>query len=186
MPKRHSEFINHLNELLKVMTSARLSRLIGVADSRIPEWRRGLRLPSPDTLIKLGRVALEHKLADPFFFWALAGVDTEGLRLMADSVQKRQYELAGPTVPIPRFRETLSGREEIGPPIPLPTEFIPSPETTICSLISQQSLDVVDAPKGLFIVDTSVERAENLRDLWDRVVMIRFYPALRTGFPDGI
>ena len=187
MPKRHSEFINHLNKLLEVMTSAWLSKLIGVADSRIPEWRRGLRLPSPDTLIKLGKVALEQKLDDPFFFWALAGVDTETLLVMADKVQERRYELTGPTVPIPRFRATEQSREDAGSPIPLPTEFIPNPAATICLVKDNESTGIVDAPRGLIILDTSVEGIENLSDLWEQVVALYFTPRFPSSVePNGI
>jgi transcriptional regulator with XRE-family HTH domain len=195
MPKKNSEFINRLRTILGRMSGAELARRLGVSDSRIPEWNAGRRLPSPDTLIKLGKFALELKLDDPFFFWALAGVDTHTLRLMADETVKWEYGIAGSTVPIRRFEETETGRVEVGPPVSLPAEFIPNPVETICVLVSGepsagQPLSIVrEAPRGLFILDTSVEGTEDLRPLWGKVVMLHYtaephdlyYPGVYAG-----
>jgi transcriptional regulator with XRE-family HTH domain len=182
MAKKKSQFIDRLEAVLQKMKSAELARLLGVSDSRIPEWRRGRRLPPPDTLIKLGKLALERGLGDPFFFWALAGVDTQTLRRMAGNVHEEQYRTAGPTVPVPRFRYTESGREEAGPPVPLPAEFIPNVPRTICVLVDRASTAFIRAPSGLFILDTSLEGTQDLRALWDRVVIVGYAP--RGPYPE--
>jgi transcriptional regulator with XRE-family HTH domain len=186
MRKKNSQFVKHLGEALdSVQKQSELARLIGVSESRIPEWMKGTRLPSPDTLINLGKLALERGLPDPFFFWALAGVDTQTLRKMADRVRERQYELVGPTVPVPRFRETLTGREEVGPPVALPTEFLPNPLATICLLVDEKSTAVVSSPRGLVILDTSFEGVDDLSALWERVVMLRYAPTV-AAYEKGI
>ncbi len=173
MPKRNSQFIKHLDAVLGEMKPAELARKLQVSDSRIPEWMAGKRLPSPDTLIKLGKLALEYKVPDPFFFWALAGHDAQTLRSMATNVVEDWYRAAGETVAIPRFRETKDGREEAGPPVSLPAEFVPNRLATICLLVDDKSTGITHAPNGLFILDTSVEGAEDLSHLWERVVMVR-------------
>lgn len=175
MSKKNSRFIELLKEGLEnVGTQTALAKLIRASESRIPEWMKGDRLPSPDTLINLGKLALERGWSDPFFFWALAGVDTHILRLMADKVQKKQYELAGETVPIPCFRETTDGREEAGPPVSLPVRFLPHPDLTVCLLVDERATAIVNSPQGLFIIDASVEGAEDLSALWGHVVALRF------------
>jgi hypothetical protein len=174
MARKSSEFVNHLEAVLKHMTNTTLAKLVDASDSRIPEWRAGKRLPSPDTLIKLGKVALEYKLPDPFFFWALAGVDTETLRLMAHKVQERRDQLTGPTVPISRFRETSQGREEAGPPIPLPSEFIPNPDSTVCFVVDKDASAVLDSPHAIFILDETDKNASNLLPFWGKVVFAEY------------
>jgi len=171
MPKRHSEFIDHLGKLLEKMSSAQLSELAGVADSRIPEWKKGRRLPSANTLIKMGGIALQYKLDDPFFFWSMAGVDPQTLRVMAARILQIDYEIAGDTVPIKRFRETIGGREEAGLPIPLPVEFVPNPSSTICLVMDEKATAVSQSPKGVLLVDTSIEGTEDPAPLWGHVVV---------------
>lgn len=173
MRKKNSQFIKLLKDGLdRVGKQSELAKLIGASESRIPEWMKGDRLPSPDTLINLGRLALERGWPDPFFFWALAGIDTQTLRSMADKVQKRQYELVGETVPISRFRYTEKGREEAGPPVPLPAEFIPNPEQTICLLIDEDSSGVASAPRGALILDISIDGTRNVVAYQERVVAV--------------
>jgi transcriptional regulator with XRE-family HTH domain len=186
MRKKNSQFIKLLKDgLEEIEKQSKLAKLIGVSESRIPEWMKGDRLPSPDTLINLGKLALERRWSDPFFFWALAGIDTLTLRSMADRVQKRQYELMGDTVPIPRFRETLQGRQDAGPAIPLPREFVPNPDATICLELSGPS-DVVDAPHGVFILDTSILGTANVWAYQERVVLVDVPQLPGHGNPAGL
>jgi len=177
MMKKNSEFISRLRGMIAELGSnAELARASGVSDSRIPEWMAGSRLPSPETLIKLGRIALERGMADPFFFWALAGMDTRTLRLMAEGVLETRYKIGGEAIAVPRFRETKQGREEAGPPVPLPAEFIPNPPSTICLVLDEKSDAVIEHPRGLLIVDTSSQSAEDVQSLWNRVVVLRYAP----------
>lgn len=187
MGKKRSQFKAHLQGLVdKVAKQSDLAKRLGVSESRIPEWMAGKRLPSPDTLIKLGRLALEYRLPGPFFFWALAGVDAETLEKMADEIAEGRYKVVGNTVPIPRFRETGHGREETGGPVPLPVEFVPNPRTTICLEVDEKSSGVVDGPKGLFILDTSVFGTSDVLAHQEQVVMV-YMPGLPIGgHPKGI
>jgi transcriptional regulator with XRE-family HTH domain len=189
MRTKNSQFIKLLKDgLERVGKQSELAKLIGASESRIPEWMKGDRLPSPDTLINLGKLALERGWSDPFFFWALAGVDTQTLRLMADKVQKRQYELLGETVPVPRFRETEHGREEAGPPVPLPVEFIPNLASTSCLVVDEQPSRIRSAPRGLFLVDSSARDAQNLSGLWGKVIFadLALQEKNQGVFPNGI
>jgi hypothetical protein len=108
---------------------------------------------------------------------------------MANRVQERQFELVGPTVPIPRFRYTENGREDAGPPVPFPTEFVPDPASAICVIADEGSTALVDCPKGALLVDTSCEGAESLQGLWGHVVLVDIVPGghiLNTSDKAGI
>lgn len=150
MRKKNPAFLEHLKEVItKVGTQAKVAKEISASGSRIPEWNAGKRLPSADTLIRLGRVALEHSASDPFYFWALAGIDPQTLKSMASKVVEWEEEVAGPTIPIRRYRQTLEGREESGPPVSLPSEFVPRPRQTVCLDVDGAiGSDVLEAPRG--------------------------------------
>jgi hypothetical protein len=80
----------------------------------------------------------------------------------------------GEMVLIPRFRETEHGREEAGRPVPLAVEFVPNPLATICLAVDEKSDRVIESPRGLLIVDTSYEGAEDLHDLWNGVIVLHY------------
>ena len=185
---RPTESVTRIEEVLaKVGKRVELASALGVSESRISEYIAGKRKPLPETWLKLGKLALKHGLPDPFYFWAQAGHDLGTFQSMGAKVFEAQYSSMGEIVPIPRFRQTEQGREEAGPPLPLPTECIPNPRATICLSLSEKSTGVVDAPKGLFILDTSVESTESLRELWNRVLMIYFdRPEWAPRFPRGV
>jgi hypothetical protein len=186
--KKRSEFGRHLVALIdKVGTHAKLADSLGVSDSRIPEWIAGKRLPPADAMIALGRLALEHALPDPFFFWAQAGVDAQVLQSMADKVLEERYRFAGETIPVLRFRDTKKGREDAGAPVPLPAEFVPNPRTTICLSVDEMSSGVVDAPGGLYILDISIAGTTDVRSLHRQVVLVRYTPEFPGDvWPEGI
>lgn len=94
----------------------------------------------------------------------------------------------GEIIRIPEFRETFQGREAAGPPIALPARFIPHPLNTICLSVDEKSTTVVDVPRGLFILDTSIEGVESLSDLWGRVIMLRYEGRVEDfpEYPDGL
>src|ERR1039458_9851401 len=162
--------------LTRVGKRVQLAAKMGVAESRISEYKAGKRRPTAEGWLALGRLALEFGLPDPFFFWHQARVDRQSLRLMANKITEDESHLTGDTIAIPRFRETERGREEAGPPVPLPLEFIPSPATTICLYVDDRSFGVVDAPRGLIILDTCILGAADVRPLQDHVVMVSYEP----------
>jgi hypothetical protein len=122
----------------------------------------------------LGKLAVEYGLQDPFFFWAKAGIEPQTLQSMVEKITEARYLAMGETVPIPRFRLTLQGRESAGPPLPLPTECLPHPAQTICLVMDKKATGVVSCPRGIFILDTFVEGVEDLSNLWESVVMLQY------------
>ncbi len=111
----------------------------------------------------------------------------------AKQILKQQREeqaaplVGGEVYRIPEFRETATGRESAGAPIPLAARFIPRPEKTICVSVDAQSTGMADSPKGIFILDTSFEGAQDISALWDRVVMLRYAGEFADStFPQGI
>ncbi len=191
MRKKNPAFLEHLKEVItKVGTQAKVAKEISASGSRIPEWNAGKRLPSADTLIRLGRVALEHSASDPFYFWALAGIDPQTLKSMASKVVEWEEEVAGPTIPIRRYRQTLEGREESGPPVSLPSEFVPRPRQTVCLDVDGAiGSDVLEAPRGLFIVEISTTDVDRPKTFWNRVMVVHYAPPEGTSLgtdPHGI
>jgi hypothetical protein len=136
----------------------------------------GKRKPTPEGWIMLGKLALEYGLADPFYFWAQAGVDRQALESMANKIiEGRSAPMTeGETVRFPEFRETLQGREEAGPLIALSARFVPRPLSTIGLSVDEKATAVVNSPKGVFLVDTSIEGTDDLSALWGCVIVLRF------------
>jgi transcriptional regulator with XRE-family HTH domain len=187
MAKKNSEFINRVKSLIAELGSnAELAKASRVSDSRIPEWTGGKRLPSPETLIKLGKIALEHGMSDPFFFWALAGMDTRALRLMAEHVLETRYKIGGEKVLIPRFRWAGNEMEEAGAPVEFSAEFVPNPHTTICLYIDESSEGIGDSPRGAILVDTSAAGSQWREELSQKVVILDYSPKAPTAWPVGL
>lgn len=185
--KKNSEFINRLRKLLAALGSnAEVARASGVSDSRIPEWITGKRLPSPETLIRLGRVALERGMPDPFFFWALAGMDTRTLRLMTEQVLETRYSVGGKTVPIPRFCYVGGCMQEAGSPVVISAEFVPKPRTTICLCVDEKSQGIADSPRGIILLDTSLRGRQWREELSHKVVILDYSPRAPTSWSAGL
>ncbi len=171
----NAETVARVKELLDMFgRRVRLAAAVDQNESRISEWLSGKRAPTPGDWIRLGKLALEYGLAEPFFFWEQAGIDSQTVMSMAGKIVKGQYELVGNTVPVRRFRFTEQGREEAGPPIPLPAEFIPNPASTVCIVTDDKATGVVDSPGAVFILDESEKDAPDLTPFWRQVVFARF------------
>jgi hypothetical protein len=176
---------------LGIDNQVKFAKRLGFQPTTVNAWLTGASLPSPDAYMALGREA--PNVEDSLFFWECAGLTQNAILLAAAKIEGERIRdvsseiAAGKAVLVPRFRETARGREEAGPPVSLPVEFVPHPRTTICLSVRARDTGIVDAPSGLFILDTSVEGAEHVDELWDRVVMIHYdYPAFATFFPKGI
>jgi transcriptional regulator with XRE-family HTH domain len=172
------------------LTQAELARALGITEQSVSGWKRGEATPSAEAFYRLGSLATRSE--DTIWFWKQAGLDDEKLLAAARKValetlkDPELFIQEGKVVLIPRYRETDKGREEAGPPVPLPAECIPNAASTICFVVDNQSLGVVDAPRGIFIVDTSIEGTENLRDLQNKVVLLYYKPHLPLSMPEGV
>ena len=149
-----------------------------VARSRVSEWEAGKRVPSPKHFYQLGSLA--PKIEDTIWFWDQAGLDEYKLLEAGRKVAGDRAKEGEPlferreVVLIPRFRQTVEGREEAGPPVPLPAEFIPNPGSTICFVVDGKATAIVDSPKALFILDESEKDAPNLLPFWRQVIFASF------------
>jgi transcriptional regulator with XRE-family HTH domain len=157
----------------KSLGQGELARKIGASPSRTSEWLAGTRSPSSDALWKLGKLA---PFPQNVRFWELAGLTKEDILAAAQAIGESRLTRPkeGDMVLVPRFRETEHGREEAGPAVPLPSEFVPNPLVTIFLLVDEKSTAMRHSPHGLFIVDTSFEGAEDLSRLWGHVVLVQF------------
>lgn len=175
--KRKIEIAERIKEVRAAlgMTGVQFARHGGFSQSKVSEWEAGKYPPSAEMFVRLGNVAPLHLR---LWFWKQAGLRQDALNGICGQIAAEQGAppAEGEIVRIPEFRETLQGREEAGPPIPLPARFIPHPERTVCLSVDKRSTAVADSPKGIFIVDTFCEGAEDLSALWSRVVILRYAP----------
>lgn len=189
--KKRSEMAQKLGALIEARGEGQVgfSRRVGTTQSRVSEWLAGKQSPTPEALIKIGNIA-PHP--DRIWFWKRAGLDEQSMLSEAAGILKegeaeaKVLEGKKQVFLIPRFRETAQGREEAGPPVPLPAEFIPNHASTICLLVDEKATGMMSSPDGLFLVDTSVESAEDLQCLWGAVVFVDYRPLEITSGRQGV
>ncbi len=166
--------IRALRKALGDVGQREFAQLIKVRHATVSEWESAKNFPSAESFLALGNLAegQEEKL----WFWEQAGLSRVTLVGLCGKIAAEQWKqpAEGEIIRIPEFRMTAQGREEAGPPVPLPSRFIPHPERTICMSVDEQSIGIADSPKGIFILDTSYEGAEDLSALWGRVVILRY------------
>jgi transcriptional regulator with XRE-family HTH domain len=187
--KKNRQFGHHIKTFREkhYPSQKALADALGVGQTVVSAWERGDNVPSSEAWVKLAGLA--HS-PDNLWFLERAGLHRETIiaaaTALAEDMLVRPRE--GDTVLIPRFRATEDGRQEAGPPVPLPAEFIPNPLATLCLVNDDESTGIIDAPKGLTIVDTTIEGTEDLASLWGHVVALYFTPTPgRTGpDPEGV
>jgi len=187
--KKKSLFPPRIKKLMKDrdVSQVGLSKLARISQSKVSLYLSGDEQPSAAVCAVFGNLA---SYPDNLWFWERGGMDKQAMKTAIGKSNKEEGAPPAPgeVVRIPRFHETLKGREPAGTPIALPSEFIPNPLSTIAILTDEQSTTVVDAPRGLFILDTSIEGVQDLSELWTRVVILRHpgIPGKLTGWPAGI
>ena len=187
--KPRPEYSIRIERLRGTLKQHEFAAKIPVSPSRISEWESGKRPPVAEGFYRLGSLA--DNPDDAIWFWRQAGLDDDALLVAARKIAGDRAKEGEPllekreVVLVARFRETLKGREEAGPPVPLPAEFIPNPGSTICVVVSQIDFGMAFAPRGLFVVDESVKDADALSALWERVVLLD-YPSAIGLYPGGL
>lgn len=164
--------IKKLREEKLNLNQLQFASKIGTAASRVSEWESGKTKPRTEALYRLGSLA--SNIEDTIWFWRQAGLDEKKIVDAARKIGADWQEAK--TVPIPQYRYTKQGRQEAGPPIPLPKEFIPNVASTICLAIDDQSTGVIDAPRGTFVVDTSVQDTQSPSEFYGKVIVFSFSP----------
>ena len=172
--------IQELREALGGGTQEKFAGRLRSKQCTVSTWLRGdeNRKPSADSLIRMAGLAPNPDLASRFL--RLAKISDEAIFSVARKLETDRFREAVPLVEkgeivlVPRYRYTAQGREEAGPPVPLPAEFIPNQRSTICVVVDEAARGIVNAPRGTFIVDTSVEEAQELTQLWEKAVLLDF------------
>ena len=165
-------------------TQKQFARLLGVAQSRISGWEKGKEFPSDEACFRMGNLC--KTMEKRIWFWGKAGLDEQTILATAEGIfrgrlnEANRLSKGGEVILVPRFRETLQGREEAGPPVPLPAEFIPNPGSTICFLVDDKATAIVDSPRALFILDESEKDAPNLLPFWGQVIFVEYDPETGT------
>jgi len=186
--------IHELYQLLGCGTQEEFAARLGFKQGTVSTWLRGdeTRRPSADTLVRMAGLAPEPDLAGRFL--RLVNIPDDTIFSVARKLRTDRFKEAVPLVEkgeivlVPRYRYTAQGREEAGPRVPLPAEFIPERDSTICIVVDEKPSRIVSSPRGLLLVDTSVEGAQNLALLWTNVVLVELElkEASNRRFPDGL
>lgn len=171
--RENAKRIRRLREKILQLNQGEFAAKIPVARSRVSEWEAAKRTPSAEHLYRLGSIAPASE--DTLWFWNQAGLDEQKILTAA---RKLALNAEGErTIPIPRYRYTPQRIEETGPPVPLPTEFIPNPGSTICLVVDKPSTGALGEPRGTFIVDESVKGKASPQQMLHKVVVFSFTPS---------
>lgn len=180
--KRENEIVRQIKLLRKERGENQkdFAKAMSVTQPMMSALEAGRDAPSPAFYLRLANVA---PYPQNVWFWEQAGIDTKKMMAaLGTMLQERSPRLlAGEVARIPRFRETLQGRQEAGAHIPLPVEFIPNPDSTVCLVVDHEATAIVDSPRAVFILDESEVDGGSLLPFWDRVVFIRHRPESGTG-----
>ncbi len=171
MDKRtKARFAKEITALMeaRALTQVALAKLIVENPSRISEWLNGVRSPSSDALFRL---AMEAEPPKSLWFLEQAGITEEKLIAVASHVLRGREGLStelaaeGDVVLVSRYRFTEKGKEQAGKPVPVASEFLPNPGSTICIQVDKTGDHVADSPTGLFLLDES-ERGVDPSPFW--------------------
>ena len=174
--------IQELREALGCRTQEELAARLRSKQGTVSTWLRGdeTRKPSAEMLIRMAGLAPKPDLASRFL--RLADISDEAIFTVARKLETDRFREAAPLIEkgdivlVDRVRETLQGREIAGPQVPLPKEFVPNPDLTICLVVDEKATAIVDSPKALFILDESEKAAPNLLPFWRQVIFAEYNP----------
>lgn len=174
--ERDSEAIKHIAELVKrAGKRVHVAAAIDVSESRISEFLSGSRLPSPEAMVKLAKLADRYGLPSTFFFLERAGVDRQLLESAAAKIIEARSLLVGEIQAIPRIRETPEAMVQDGA-VGVSTAYISSPLSTIWLVVGE------DLACGPFKADDIIKVENDYGDASEE----RFHngPVVLAEFPD--
>ena len=164
--KKAADFADEIQKLMDDLGFAKqsdLAKRLGVSEPTISSWLKGnlLRPPSTEAYFRMAMNARTEGLAVSFL--ERAGLDARTIHGASAKLSKYRSmpPIEGDVVRVPRYGQRDEGMQEVGPPVPLPAEFIPNPKATICFVVDQKTRGVVDSPVGTFILDQSIADAES-------------------------
>lgn len=179
--KGNSESAGQVKKLREFLGDRQIdfARRLKVTQPMVSAWEAGSDTPSSAFLLRFGNMA---PYPDNFWFWEQAGIDVQSMTKAARKLTRERSAAPAPgeIIRLPRFRETLQGRESAGLPIPLPTEFIPKPGSMICFVVDKQATAIVNSPDGVFLLDESENDAPNLLPFWGQDVFVEYDPEIGT------
>jgi len=158
-----SQLIKKLREDHGYSTQKAFADALGLGQTVVSAWETGDNVPSSEAWVKIGNLL---PYPDNVRCFKRAGIKPLAMLSAAAGIMAEQARAAEPfwetgtVVPVRRFREILRGREKAGPDVPLPSEFLPNPDSTICLVVDRKAAEVVvDSPRAIFILDESCKGA---------------------------
>jgi transcriptional regulator with XRE-family HTH domain len=158
------------------LSQGELAQKLGVGRSAVSACEIGRIVLAPAALVKLAKLSPAKR--QRLFFLEQVGLNKEIVVDIADLAFEIRMEPPAPgeVIRVPRFRFTEDGRESAGDDVPLPSEFIPNPAATVCFISDSAAGQILHCPKGLVILDTTQEGTQDLTDLWEHVIALRYAP----------
>ena len=172
--------IQELYEVLGCGTQEEFAARLRFKQGTVSTWLRGdeTRKPSADTLIRMAEFAPKPDLASRFL--ALANISDEAIFSVARKLETDRLREAAPLIKkgdivlVSSSRETLEGREEAGPSVLLPREFIPNPRFTSLLQLDETSALNGFVPGDILVLDTRGTEAQKPGPFLGQVVAAKF------------
>ena len=179
--KKNPSIGERIKSLRGDMTQAKFADLLKVGQTAVSAWELDENVPSSEAWAKLGNLA---PYPENIWFWQQAGMDEDKVLSAAEKLLRERGAPAksGEIVRVPRFGPTPQGREETGPPLILPAEFVPNPGSTSCFILDEQSARLPFAPGDMLLVDGSQVKPQDPRPFWEKIVLVQ---VTDKGTPDN-
>jgi len=183
--KKKSQIGERIKSLRAGMSQAKFAELLGVQQATVSAWEVEENVPSPEAWLGLAKLAPDP---DKLWFWQQAGVDLEEMLSLSEKILKERGAApeSGEVIRRPRLRVTPEGKEESGPLVVLPAEFMPTSGSTKCFILDKTSASFVFARGDIVVVDASDVKVPDLAltPFFDKIVLMEFNAeSLRKDMP---
>jgi DNA-binding XRE family transcriptional regulator len=171
-------------------TQVEFAKKLEVSQAIVSSWERDKDRPSPESWFALGSLAPD---AERNWFWQRAGDYLKAVLKATKTIRRecRTPLREGEAIRVPYIRKTAQGREDVEGLVPLPTEFLPDPDSTFCLIFDEDATTRILPAEGLIVLDRSENTAEDLSPFWDEIALVQFDTRKERGgiemaWPEGL
>jgi transcriptional regulator with XRE-family HTH domain len=160
---------------------AAFAKKLGASRPALSAWETGTTPVPSEVLIRLGKLASDDGAR--WWFWKQAGLDEKTMLRLAEKVFRERGgapATEGEVIRVPPHSET--GEVSEGPPLALPVQCVPNPDSTRYLVLHKDSIsptvygELDPALHGLAVGDIVVfdESEKNAKDLLGDIVLAEF------------
>jgi DNA-binding transcriptional regulator YiaG len=155
----------------------KFAKALGVSQATVSCWESGKEQPSRASCLLLGLFASQAGAAlrpERDWFWQRAGDYMNSMAAAGVAIlrERNAPPLEGEIFRVPCKRKTAQATEDAGRLLPLPTESVPNPSSTICLIVDETAANLMFHAGDLIVVDTSQNNAKDLCPFWDEIVLL--------------